>query len=79
VKRAALNDGKLKSISKRSDAKLKSMKEIAKFIMDSNNYIQYNQERKQRIYLESLHLPKHQKDSLHSQSLIENHSEVSQE
>jgi hypothetical protein len=29
--------------------------------------------------LESLHLPKHQKDSLHSQSLIENHSEVSQE
>jgi hypothetical protein len=79
VKLAAANDGKLKTISKRSDFTLKSTKEIAKFIMNSNIHIQYNQERKQRIDFESLHLPKHQKDTHYSQFLMENHSEVSQE
>jgi hypothetical protein len=45
--------------------------------MNSNIHIQYNQERKQGIDLESLHLAKHQKDSLHSQCLMKNHSEIS--
>jgi hypothetical protein len=47
--------------------------------MDSNIHIQYNQERKQWIDFESLHLPKHRKDSFHSESVIERHSEVPQE
>jgi hypothetical protein len=40
VKLAAITDGKLNTILKSRDYKLKSMKEIAKFIMNSNIHIQ---------------------------------------